>query len=83
MSAGCRAGALLVENHAHAVALRFWWYNFGHLHQTTRITPALAAGVTDQLWEMGDLVRLIDEAAAPPKKRGPYRKRRANGEDSN
>lgn len=64
-----------VENHAHAVALHTWWYNFGRLHQTIRVTPAMEAGVTNQLWEMADLVRLIDDATPPPGPRGPYRKR--------
>ena len=72
-----------LENHAHAVALHIWWYNFGRLHQTLRVTPAMEAGVTDRLWEMADLVRLIDEAAPPPGPRGPYRKKKANGENSN
>ena len=72
-----------LENHAHAVALHFFHYNFCRLHQTLRITPAMAAGVTERLWEMADIVRLIDEATPPPGPRGPYRKRRANGEDSN
>ena len=64
-----------LENHAHAVALHIWWYNFGRLHQTIKVTPAMEARVTDQLWEMADLVRLIDEATPPPRPRGPYRKR--------
>lgn len=34
-----------VENHAHAVALHFMYYNFGRIHKTLRITPAMAAGV--------------------------------------
>ena len=72
-----------LENHAHAVALHMWWYNFGRLHQTLRVTPAMEARVTDRLWEIGDLVRLIDEATPPPGPRGPYRKRRTNGEISN
>ena len=72
-----------LENHAHAVALHIWWYNFGRLHQTLRVTPAMEAGVTDRLWEMADLVRLIDEATPPPGPRGAYRKRGANGENSN
>ena len=72
-----------VENHAHAVALHIWWYNFGRLHQTIKVTPAMEAGVTERLWEMADLVRLIDEATPPPGPRGPYKKRRANGDISN
>jgi len=72
-----------VENHAHSVALHVWWYNMGRLHQTLRVTPAMEAGVTDRLWEMGDLVRLIDEATPPPKRPKTYRKRKLNGEFSN
>jgi IS1 family transposase len=37
------------EMHAHAVAIHFMWYNFAKIHQTLRITPAMAAGVTDRV----------------------------------
>jgi hypothetical protein len=40
-----------VEAHANAVALRFMYYNFVRIHATLRMTPAMAAGVTDKLWE--------------------------------
>jgi IS1 family transposase len=60
------------ENHAHSVALNFMYYNFIRIHQTLRVTPAMAAGVTDKLWELSDLVALIDEYAPKPGKRGPY-----------
>jgi IS1 family transposase len=63
-----------VENHAHAVALHFAYYNFVRIHKTLRVTPAMAAGVTDRLWEMSDLVAILDAAEAAPAKRGPYRK---------
>ena len=72
-----------LENHAHAVALHIFHYNFCRLHQTLRVTPAMEAKVTDRLWEIADIVRLIDEATLPPGPRGPYRKKKANGEDSN
>jgi len=48
------------ENHCAAVSLHMFWYNFIRIHQTTRMTPAMAAGVTDHLWEMTDLVALIE-----------------------
>ena len=64
-----------LENHAHHVALHFMYYNFCRIHQTLKVTPAMAAGVTDKLWEIGDIVRLIEEAAPKPKPRGPYKKR--------
>ena len=50
-----------VENHAHALALYFMWYNFVRIHATLRVTPAMAAGVTDRLWEMADIVALVDQ----------------------
>ena len=64
-----------LENHAHHVALHFMYYNFCRIHQSLKITPAMAAGVTDKLWEIGDIVQLIEDAAPKPGPRGPYRKR--------
>jgi len=46
-------------NHAHSVALHFMHYNFVKIHQSLRMTPAMAAGVTDRLWEIDDLVGLL------------------------
>jgi hypothetical protein len=48
-----------VENHAAAVALHFMHYNFARIHQTLRMTPAIAAGVTDHVWEIGKIVDLL------------------------
>jgi IS1 family transposase len=45
-----------IENHAAAVALGYFAYNFITIHRTLRVTPAMAAGVTDRLWEIADLV---------------------------
>ncbi len=64
-----------VENHMHAVALHFMYYNFVRIHQTLKVTPAMAAGLTDHLWDISDLVALIDANESAPKKRGPYKKR--------
>ena len=64
-----------IENHAHAVALHFMYYNFCRIHSTLKLTPAMAAGVTERLWEIGDIVKLIEEAEPKPGPRGPYRKR--------
>lgn len=64
-----------VENHAHAVALHCTFYNFVRIHKTLRCSPAMAAGITDRLWSMEDVVALIDARAEPPKPRGPYKKR--------
>ena len=56
-----------VENHAHAVALHFMHYNFVRIHGSLRVTPAMAAGVTDRLWEIEDIVRIADEYEAAQK----------------
>src|SRR5579864_6015388 len=47
-----------IENHAAAVALNYFSYNFIKIHRTLRMSPAMAAGVTDRLWEVKDLVAL-------------------------
>ncbi len=50
-----------VENHAHSVAIHTMHYNFVRIHQTLRCTPAMAAGVTAKLWELADLVVVLEE----------------------
>lgn len=64
-----------IENHAYAVALHMMYYNFVRLHTTLRTTPAMAAGITARLWEIGDIVKLVEDAEPKPTKRGPYKKR--------
>src|ERR1700726_2487243 len=49
-----------VENHAYAVALHATYYNFVCVHQTLRVSPAMAAGVTTKLWEMTDIVAMLE-----------------------
>jgi len=66
-----------VENLEAAVALHFAHYNFIRLHRSLRITPAMAADVTDRLWSMEELIERIDATAPAPKPRGPYKKRAA------
>jgi hypothetical protein len=48
-------------NHAHSVAIHFMHYNFFRIHQTLRVTPAMAAGVTAKLWDLVDMVRVIED----------------------
>jgi IS1 family transposase len=48
-----------LENHAAAVALYFMYYNFGRIHQTLRVTPAMEAGVSDHVWTIEEIVGLI------------------------
>jgi IS1 family transposase len=49
-----------IENHTHAMALHFLYYNFVRVHQTLKVTPAMAAGVTKRLWEMKDVVDMLE-----------------------
>jgi len=63
------------DNHVHALALYFAFYNFCRIHKSLRVTPAMAAGVTDRLWTLGDIVAKMDEMAPAPKARGAYKKR--------
>ena len=66
------------ENHMHMVALYTVWYNFIRIHKTLRVTPAMEAGLSDTLWDMEDLVRIMDERAPKPGPRGPYKNRISN-----
>ena len=49
-----------LENHEHAVALYFMFYNFSRIHQTLRVTPAMEAGISDHVWSLEEIVGLID-----------------------
>ena len=49
-----------VENHAAMVALFFCYYNFARVHQTLRVTPAMAAGISDHVWELEEIVGLLN-----------------------
>jgi hypothetical protein len=49
-----------MENHAHAMSLHFMYYNFVRIHKTLRTTPAMAAGVSKKLWEMSDIVNMLE-----------------------
>jgi hypothetical protein len=53
-----------IENHAAAIALNYFAYNFIKIHRTLRVTTAMAAGVTDRLWEVSDLVALLEAEEA-------------------
>jgi IS1 family transposase len=64
-----------IENHEYALAIYFMHYNFVRIHQSLRVSPAMAAGISDKLWSMEDIVALVEAREEPPKKRGPYKKR--------
>jgi IS1 family transposase len=64
------------ENHCHALALYFYFYNFCRVHKTLGATPAMASGCSDRIMKMADIVAYIDVVQAPTV-RGPYKKRNA------
>lgn len=49
-----------IENHCYALALHYVYYNFVKIHKTLRVTPAMEAGLTSKLWNVSDIVALID-----------------------
>jgi IS1 family transposase/lambda repressor-like predicted transcriptional regulator len=62
-----------VENLEHAVSLHFMHYNFCRIHKSLRVTPAMAAGISDHVWSIEEICNLVPEPVA--KKRGPYKSR--------
>ena len=62
------------ENHMHMVALYTVWYNFIRIHKTLRVTPAMEAGLSETVWDMEDLVRIMDERAPKPGRPKAYNK---------
>ena len=51
-----------VENHEHMLALFFMYYNFCRIHQSLRVTPAMEAGISTHIWDISEIVGLIDVA---------------------
>jgi hypothetical protein len=66
-----------IDSHINALSLYFVHYNFARVHKTLRMSPAMAAGISDRLWSMEDILALIDTREKPAKKRGPYKKKAA------
>ena len=66
-----------IENHEASIALHFMYYNFVKQHKSlNKLSPAMAAGITNKLWEMTDVVAMLEaEEAKISKVRGPYKKR--------
>jgi hypothetical protein len=48
-----------IANHKAAVTLHFMYYNFGRIHKTLRVTPAMEAELSNHVWEIGELVSLM------------------------
>jgi len=74
-----------VENLCHAIALHFMYYNFARIHSSLRVTPAMEAGISDHVWEIEEIVGLLEKneqgaILAGELTRGPYRK---SAKDSN
>ncbi len=67
-----------IENHEHALAIYFMHYNFARIHKSLRVSPAMAAGVSDKLWALEDIPALVEAKEGEPKKRGTYKKRISN-----
>jgi len=61
------------ENHAHMVAIYAVWYNWIRIHKSLRVTPAMAAGISETVMNWTDIVAAMD-AETPAKKRGSYKK---------
>lgn len=64
-----------LESHIYAISLYFVFYNWVRIHKTLKVTPAMAAGLTDKLMSMEDVVAMIDAAAAKPNRPTSYKKR--------
>lgn len=47
-----------IDNHMHAIALHFMYYNFGRVHKTLRVTPAMEAGISDHVWTLAEIAAL-------------------------
>lgn len=60
-----------LENQLHAVSLHFMYYNFAKIHKTLRVTPAMQADLSDHVWSIEEIARLVPEPIA--KKRGKYK----------
>lgn len=58
-----------IENHCHAIALYFMYYNFARVHQTLRVTPAMEAGLSDHVWSIEEICNLVAPKKAVSKVR--------------
>ena len=65
----------IIRNHAHVLALHYLYYNFCRIHQSIEITPAMAAGVTDHLYDTDWIVKQVAKISPKPKRPKTYQKR--------
>ena len=68
-----------MENHVLAVALNFLYYNFVRIHSSIQMTPAMAAGVTDKLYDLDWILDMVDEAWPKPNRPKTYKKKGKDG----
>jgi hypothetical protein len=52
--------SMKVDNHVAMISLYFMYYNFGRVHQTLRVTPAMEAWIADHVWTIEDIVGLME-----------------------
>jgi IS1 family transposase len=48
-----------IENHKHAIALHYMYYNFARIHKSLRVTPAMEAGIADHVWSLADIITRV------------------------
>jgi IS1 family transposase len=63
------------ESHVHMIAIYTVFYNFLRIHKTLRVTPAMAAGLTDRVWDMAAVIAMMDAVAPKPGRPKTYKKR--------
>lgn len=61
------------DRYRHMLALFYVWYNFARVHKTVKCAPAMAAGISDRLWSMDDIVALNHAQAVPAKRPTVYK----------
>ena len=71
-----------MANHVYQVALFYVYYNWVRIHQTLDVTPAMAAGLTNELRDMDGLVSLVEARDSQPGPRGPYNPARKKRKDA-
>ncbi len=64
-----------VDNHMAAISLHYMYYNFGRIHKSLRVTPAMEAGISDHVWSLEEIAGLVKDEL---KKRGHYKKKISN-----
>jgi len=68
------ASSKKIQNHAAMVAIHVVHYDFARIRKTPRITPAMAANLSDHVWSLEEIILMVDSYMPQPGKRGPYKK---------